>query len=194
MARTPHPQGSGRDARASRAGARRPLRGARWVVRSNAERLARIATEFLEDEGFEVRADGFAERLRADGSEWSAVALELGDEKRSRRGFWQGMLTDDLPFPLPRFLQHVIPPTLVIVASRRVASGVAELVVFPHLSRRGDPEYAAAASPRIHDALERISAAAGAEGAMLSHEALRGTPDDGSPFSQAVVREVLGWR
>lgn len=194
MSRDRHPHGSGRDARASRLRFDGPLRGARWIVRSDRERLVRIAVEFLHDEGFEVRHDGFAERLDAEESEWTAVALEIGDEKRSNRGWWQSLLTDELPFPLPKALQHVLPPTLVVAASRRVAAGVAELVVFPHTSRRGDAEYSRAAAPRIRSAIERITAAAGSETAMLSHESLAGIPNDGSPASQAVVRDVLGWR
>lgn len=189
-----HPQGSGRDARTSRLQFDGPFRGARWVVRSDARRLVHIATEFLQEQGFESRGDGFDDALREQGSEWTASALEIGDERRSRRGFWQGILTDEIPFPLPRALQHSIPPTLVVVAARRAATGVAELVVFPHVSRRGDAEYARAAGPRIRAALEGITSAAGAEGAMVSHESLRGVPDDGAPFSQAVVRDVLGWR
>ena len=189
-----HPQGSGRDARTSRLQFAGPFRGARWVVRSDAPRLVRIATEFLQEQGFEPREDDFESTLRAQGSDWTSTTLEIGDEKRSRRGFWRGILTDDLPFPLPRALQHSIPPTLVVVAARHVASRVAELVVFPHISLRGDPEYAWAAGPRLRMALEGITAAAGAEGAMVSHEFLRGVPNDGAPFSQAVVRDVLGWR
>lgn len=189
-----HPQGSGRDARTSRLRFEGPFRGARWVVRSDAPRLVHIATEFLQEQGFETRGDGFDDVLREQGSDWTASTLEIGDERRSRRGFWQGLLTGELPFPLPRALQHSIPPTLVVVAARRAATGVAELVVFPHVSRRGDAEYARAAGPRIRAALEGITSAAGAEGAMVSHESLRGVPDDGAPFSQAVVREVLGWR
>lgn len=194
MPRSAHPHGSGRDARTSRFAYSGPLRGARWIVRSTPERLVRIANDFLQGEGFEVRADGFEETLRSSGSEWTATALEIGDEKRSKRSWWSGLLTDELPFPLPRALQHVLPPTLVVSAARRVTSGVAELVVFPHTSRRGDPEHARAAAPRVSSALERITDAAGAEGAMLSHESLAGIPDDGAPASQAVVREVLGWR
>lgn len=189
-----HPQGSGRDARTSRGALTGPLRGARWVVRSTPERLTRIATDFLVAEGFEVRADGFEDRLRERGSEWTSVALEIGDERRSRRGWWQGFVTDDLPFPLPRLLQHVLPPTLVVATARKVASGVAELVVFPHTSRRGDAEYAAAAAPRVTAAIDGITAAAGSETAMLSHEYLRGLPNDGCPASQEVVHDVLGWR
>lgn len=163
-------------------------------MRSTPDRLTRIASDFLAAEGFEVRDDDFDGRLRALSSEWTAVALEIGDEKRSRRGWWQGFVTDDLPFPLPRFLQHVLPPTLVVAASRRVAAGVAELVVFPHTSGRGDAEYARAAAPRVDAALDGITAAAGSESAMLSHESLRGLANDGCPASQAVVRDVLGWR
>nr|WP_201469776.1 hypothetical protein [Microbacterium hydrocarbonoxydans] len=189
-----HPQGSGRHARTSRLQFDGPFRGARWIVRSDAPRLVQIATEFFQEQGFESRADGPDLAVRTQNTEWTAAALEIGDEKRSRRGFWQGLLTDDLPFPLPRALQHSIPPTLVVVAARRAATGVAELVAFPHVSRRGDVEYSRAAGPRIRAALEGITAAAGAEGAMVSHESLRGVPDDGAPFSQAVVRDVLGWR
>ncbi|WP_314096660.1 hypothetical protein [Microbacterium foliorum] len=193
VVRTAHRDGSGRRARTSRLGRRGTLRGARWIVRSDASRLVSIAAEFLEAEGFERRADGFADTLDSQGSEWSAAALEIGDEEGSRRGIWRSLFLDDLPIPLPRALHHVIPPTLVIVASRHVAKGVAELVVFPHASRRGDSDYSWAAGPRIARALEGITAAAGAEGAMLSHESLRALPDDGSPASQAVVRDVLGW-
>ncbi len=163
-------------------------------MRSTPDRLVRIASDFLETEGFEVRRDGFSDALAARGSEWIATALEIGDEKRSNRGWWQGFLTDELPFPLPRALQRVIPPTLVVAAARPVRGGVAELVVFPHTSNRGDPEYSRAAAPRVKAALEGITAAAGAETAMLSHEALNGIPNDGCPASQQIVRDVLGWR
>jgi hypothetical protein len=189
-----HPEGRGRDARTSRLQWKGFLRGARWVVTSTPERLLRIGSDFLVAEGFDPRDDGYAALLDEQGSEWTAIALEIGNEERSRRGWWQGLLTDDLPFPLPRFLQPSIPPTIVVVAARPVSRSVAELVVFPHTSRRGDPTYASAAAPRISAAIERISTAAGAEGAMLSHETMRGIPDDGNPASQQMVRDVLGWR
>ena len=189
-----HPQGRGRDARTSRLSWKGPLRGARWVVRSTPDRLVRIATDFLVAEGFDVREDGYAAALAEQHSEWTATALEIGDAKRSNRGWWQGFLTDELPFPLPRRWQHVIPPTLVVAAARRVSRDVAELVVFPHTSGHGDPEYARAAAPRVTAALDGITGAAGAEAAMLSHESLRGLPNDGCPASQQMVRGMLGWR
>ncbi len=189
-----HPHGRGRDARTTRVPWKGFLRGARWVVTSSPDRLVRIGCDFLTREGFDVRDDGYADALAARGSEWTAVALEIGNEERSRRGWWQGLVTDDLPFPLPRFLQPSIPPTIVVVAARRVSRGVAELVVFPHTSRRGDPMYASAAAPRVRAAIEGITAAAGAEAAMLSHETMSGIPNDGNPASQEMVRDVLGWR
>ncbi|MBT2475220.1 hypothetical protein J7E68_11725 [Microbacterium sp. ISL-103] len=194
MSRSPHPQGSGRDARTSRLEHKGPLRGARWIVRSDPERLVRIAADCLAEVGFEPRPDGYGDSIRASGSDWTATAMEIGDEKGSRRSWWRGLLSDELPFPVPHALQHVLPPTLVVAASRPVAAGVAELVVFPHTSGRGDATHARAAAPRVTAALEQITAAAGAEGAMLSHESLAGIANDGSPASQAVVREVLGWR
>lgn len=189
-----HPLGAGRDARASRLTFTGPLRGARWIVRSDAERLIRIAEEFLRDEGFVPHGADLAAELLRRGSEWTAVALQLGDEERSTRGRWLSILTEQIPIPLPRMLQPVLPPLLVVAAARRVSNGVGELVVFPHTSGRGHPAHSRAAAPRVRAALEAITAAAGAEGAMLSHESLAGIPNDGSPASQAMVREVLGWR
>ncbi|MBC6494695.1 hypothetical protein BEP68_07600 [Microbacterium sp. 4-7] len=193
MVRSSHPHGSGRDARTPMPMFTGPLRGARWITRSTPERLIRVAVEFLEDAGFEQRHDGFDEKLRGRGSEWTAVALEIGDEEKSKRRALLGLVIDELPFPVPRAFQRVLSPTLAVVASRPVGPLVSELIVFPHTSRRGAPPYSRAAAPRVRDALEQITAAAGLEGAMLSHESLAGVPDDGSPVSQAVVREVLGW-
>lgn len=194
MSRSAHPHGSGRDARVPLPMFTGALRGARWITRSTPERLLRVATDFLEKAGFEQRHDGFDEKLRDRGSEWTAVALEIGDEEKSKRRALLGLVIDELPFPVPRAFQRVLSPTLVVVASRPVGPRVAELVVFPHTSRRGAPAYSRAAAPRVREALEQITAAAGAEGAMLSHESLAGIPDDGSPASQGIVREVLGWR
>lgn len=193
MSRSAHPHGSGRDARVPLPLFTGPLRGARWITRSTPERLIRVATELLEQEGFEQRNDGFAEKLQDRGSEWTATALEIGDEKRSERHRLLGLVLDELPFPVPRQFQRVLAPTLVVASARAVSPLVAELVVFPHTSRRGAPAHSRAAAPRVRAALEQITAAAGAEGAMLSHESLAGIPDDGSPASQAIVREVLGW-
>jgi len=170
-----------------------PLRGARWITRSTPERLIRVAGEFLEQAGFERRHDGFDEKLRDRGSEWTAIALEIGDEERSKRRRLLGLILEELPLPVPRAFQRVLTPTLVVAAARPVSARVAELVVFPHTSRRGFPPHSRAAAPRIRAALEHITEAAGMEGAMLSHESLAGIPNDGSPASQALVRDVLGW-
>lgn len=152
-----------------------------------------MATEFLEQEGFEQRQDEFAQKLRDLGSEWTAVALEIGDERRSERRRILGQVLDALPLPVPARFQRVLPPTLVVAAARPVSPLVAELIVFPHASQRGARIHSRAAAPRVRAALDQITVAAGAEGAMLSHESLTVVPNDGSPVSPDIVRDVIGW-
>lgn len=190
----PRRDGVGADARFSRLAYSGPLRGARLVVRWSPEDAVRLAAEQLIAQGFVARQDGFGDRLHAQGSEWRAVALEIGDAKRSRRTFWTGLIADEFPFPLPKALQHSIPPTLVVATARRAADGTTELVVFPHASREGDPEYSWAAAPRITAAVEALTGAATSSAALVDHEVMRGIPNDGCPASQQVVRDLLGWR
>lgn len=190
----PRRDGVGADARFSRLAYSGPLRGARLVVRWSPEDAVRLAADQLIAQGFVARQDGFADRLRAQGSEWRAVALEIGDAKRSRRTFWTGLIADEFPFPLPKALQHSIPPTLVVATARQRADGTTELVVFPHASREGDPEYSWAAAPRITAAVEALTGAATSSAALVDHEVMRGIPNDGCPASQQVVRDLLGWR
>ncbi|OAN40989.1 hypothetical protein [Microbacterium sp. H83] len=186
--------GMGADARFSRLAYSGPLRGARLTVRYSPDDALRLAVDQLVAQGFVVRQDGFDERLRAEGSAWQAVSLEIGDAKRSKRTFWTGLIADEFPFPLPKALQHSIPPTLVVATARQAADGTTELVVFPHASRDGDPEYSWAAAPRISAAVEAMTATATSSAALVDHETMRGIANDGCPASQQVVRDLLGWR
>lgn len=193
MAR-PRRDGVGADARVSRLVYSGPLRGARITLRYTPEDAVRLATDQLVAQGFVVRQDGFDARVRAQGGGWQAVALEIGDAKRSKRTFWTGLIADEFPFPLPKALQHSIPPTLVVATARQAADGTTELVVFPHASRDGDPEYSWAAAPRVTAAVEGITTTASSSAALIDHEVMRGIPNDGCPASQQVVRDLLGWR
>lgn len=186
--------GIGPDARTSRLLYSGPLRGARLLVRHTPQDAVRLAVDQLTAQGFVVRDDGFERRLQGRGSPWTATAVEIGDGRRSNRTFWTGLIADELPFPLPRFLQHGVPPTLVVATARAGADGVTELVVFPHASRRGDPAHAFAAAPRVAAAIEGISRTASHAGALVLHEVLRGIRDDGCPASQQAVRDALEWR
>ena len=193
MSGSASPLGSDREATVQAAERGGRMRGARWIVRSTPERLVRIAAEFLQDEGFDTRL-GAVDAFGGQNSEWTSAALEIGDERGSRRRWWSGLAGDEHSSRMPRALQRDLPPTLVVIAARPVVRGVAELVVFPFASGAGDSAHAAAAGPRIASALSQITEAAGAEGAMLSHESLVEAPDDGGPASRAAVAEVLGWR
>ncbi|PKI92940.1 hypothetical protein CW368_01175 [Actinomycetales bacterium SN12] len=184
----------GADARTSRLQYKGPFRGARLLVRYAPEDAVRLAGEQLAEQGFVLRDDEFDRRLQQQGSPWRAVAAEMGDAKRSNRTFWTGLIADELPFPLPRSLQHSIPPTLVVAAARPTGDGTSELVVYPHASRAGDPQHAFAAAPRIHAAIDAMTRMATDASALVSHETLRGIRNDGCPASQDVVRDMLGWR
>ena len=171
-----------------------PFHGARLRLRYSAQVAVHLATDQLVEQGFVVRADGFDQILRAQGSPWTAVALELGDAERSNRMFWINYFTEDLPFPMPKFLQPSIAPTLVVATARTNAEGMTELVIYPHSSRKGDSTYAFAARPRVTAAIAGVVQVATAAAALESHEVMRGIANDGCPASQAVVRSVLKWR
>jgi len=190
----PRRDGTGADARTSRLEYNGPLRGARVLLRYTPDDAVRLAVDQLVAQGFVVREDGYDRHPETRASPWTAAAVEIGDARRSRRTFWTGLIADEFPFPLPKALQHAIPPTLVVAAARPTADGATELVVYPHTSRHGDPEYAFAAAPRVSGAIDGILAAAGGAGVLISSEVMRGIANDGSPASQAVVRDVLGWR
>jgi hypothetical protein len=188
------PDGSGAAARTSRLQYKGPLRGARLMLRYSPQDAVRLAADHLVAQGFVVRDDGFDQQLRAQHSPWTSVALEIGDAKRSNRTFWTGLIADELPFPLPKALQHSIPPTLVVVTARSGVDGVTELVVFPHASRQGDPAHAFAAAPRVDASVDGMMRVATEAAALVSHELMHGIVNDGCPASQAVVRDVLRWR
>ncbi len=165
-----------------------PLSGARWVVRSTTDRLVRVAQGFLQAEGFEERPDDSAERFAAVSEGWVTAVLSVGAEKPARRRWWALRSSD---VTTAQAGPH--PQTVVVAASRPVASGVAELVVFPYVSGDADASHVGAVAPRIASALARITEAAGSESAMLSHESLSEPPSDGFPASREAVRHALGW-
>ena len=165
-----------------------PLSGARWVARSTTDRLVRVAQDFLQAEGFEERPADSAEQFAAVSEGWVTAVLSVGAEKPARRRWW-ALRSSDVTTVQVGSLPH----TVVVAAARPVASGVAELVVFPFVSGAADAAHAEAVALRIASALARITEAAGAETAMLSHEALTEPPADGFPTSRDAVRHRLGW-
>ena len=154
----------------------------------------------LVDQGFTSRADDLPNRLRAAGSPWTAWAVQIGDAKKS----WKtGLLADLVESTVLEFLpglQRGIAPTLVMVAARPLPSelaaptGCTEVILFPHLSRTGDPEGALGATHRLNVAVNGIATRLEDDNRLVSREKMTGIRNDGCPASQQAVRELLGWK
>jgi hypothetical protein len=185
--------GSGPDARfhfLERSGS---LTGARFILRRPAADAVAIAVGHLVAEGFVAREDGLDARLRETGSAWLARAVEIGDAKGSWGKGFLADLIEDTPLMIFNRFQRGIAPTLVMVAARALPDGTTELVVYPHMSGTGDPEGASGAAPRVRASVKAIVAASTADETLVSHERMTGIRNDGSPASQQMVRELLGW-
>ncbi len=91
----------------------------------------------------------------------------------------------------PRFWRGAT-PTLVVAAARSVGDA-SELVIYPHYSTRGG-SYANDAAPLLRRTVTEIADLYRSRNRLVSSEKLLSLKNDGSPASQAVVREVLGWR
>jgi hypothetical protein len=186
--------GAGRDARFHEFEWSGNLKGARFELRRAAADAVTLAVAQLVAEGFIAREDNLDERLRETGSPWLAQAVEIGEAK----GSWaKGFLTDlieDTPLIFLNRFQRGIAPTLVMVAARDLPEAASELILFPHMGATGDPSGATGAAGRLRAAYAAIEAASTADGTLASYESLRGIRNDGSPASQQMVRELLGWR
>jgi len=186
--------GSGRDARFHALERGGTLTGARFVLRRSAADAVALAVAPLVAEGFVAREDDLDARLRGTGSPWQARAVEIGDAKGSWARLRLADLIEDTPLILfPRF-QRRIALTLVMVAARGLPDGTTELVYYPHISAKGDPEGAFGAAARLRDCAKAITEACTDDGTLVSHEKMTGIRNDGSPASQQMVRELLGWR
>ncbi|MDU0346098.1 hypothetical protein RWH44_10330 [Microbacterium sp. KSW2-29] len=162
------------------------------LVRDEPAAAVRRAVDALIAAGFSDGGDAFATAIQESGSEWVARDVRLGDVAKSwKRGvvefFAEGT---GLEF-FPKFWRGAT-PTVVVACARRTTKG-AELLVYPHYSVRGGADRNDAA-PLVRRAVQGLSDAYEGSGALISSEKLLSIKNDGSPASQAVVREVLGWR
>jgi hypothetical protein len=163
-------------------------RGARLIVRDTPAAALGLALDALRQERFDLGDDRVARALVERGSEWIAQDVRVGHPDPSwNTGFMDAMLSDTLLTVVPGLWRRVTPT--VVVASARPHPEGAELVVFSHVTVRGWTSSNDAA-PLLKAALDRVEAS----GAVVSRERMHGIPNDGSPASQAFVREVLGWR
>lgn len=166
--------------------------GAKLLVRDEPDSVVRRARDALVAAGFADGGESFAAAIRESGSEWVARDVRLGDVAKSwKRGvvefFAEGT---GLEF-FPKFWRGAT-PTVVVACARRTPEG-SELVIYPHYSIRGGADRNDAA-PLVRRAVQDLSDAFAAAGTLISSEKVLSIKNDGSPASQAVVREVLGWR
>jgi len=170
------------------------LRGARFVLRRGAADAITLAIENLVAEGFVARDDALDTQLRDMGSPWTARAVEIGDTKGSWAKGIVADLIEDTPLEFLTRLQRGVAHTLVMVTARDLPDATIELVLYPHASSRGDPGGWAGAAERLRTSYEAITALCAADGTLDSQEKLIGIRNDGSPASQEMVRQLLGWR
>ena len=166
--------------------------GGRFFVRTDAASAMRVAVAQLQAVGFALGDDTFQRLLAAEGSEWLAQDLRLGNIRESRKRDLIVWLVEDTGLEFFRRFWRGATPTLVVAAARETPRGT-ELVLYPHASVRGG-SYQDDASPLMRTSLMALTDHFAGNGTLISSEKLHGIKNDGSPASQAIVRKLLGWR
>lgn len=169
-----------------------PVRAVRFVVADDAPAAMDSAVTRLESEGFASGDGEFAQKVTATGSDWIARDLSLGDIRTSwKRGAVDWFLEGTGLDLIPGFWRGAT-PTLVVACARPGSVGT-ELLIATHVSVRGgsDSNDAGPLLLRAADALEKDFVA---RDVLVSREKLWKIENDGSPASQKVVRDLLGWR
>ncbi|MDY0829502.1 hypothetical protein SK224_10265 [Microbacterium sp. BG28] len=164
----------------------------RFLIQTDAASALEVARCDLVAQGFAAGGSGFGERVAQSGSEWIAHDLYLGDVGISRKRGVLTWLLEDTGLELIVPFRRPATPTL-IVACARPTQGGAELVIASHVSVRGASESNDAA-PLLRSVWNRLEERFRAEGVLVSREKLWQIENDGSPASQKVVRDLLGWR
>lgn len=169
-----------------------PGRAARFLIETDAASALEVARCDLVAQGFAAGDGGFGERVVQSGSEWIAHDLYLGDGEISRKRGVLTWLLEDTGLELLVPFRRPATPTLIVACARPRRAG-AELVIASHVSVRGasDSNDAAPLLRRVWDGLEERFRA---DGVFVSREKLWRIENDGSPASQKVVRDLLGWR
>ena len=163
----------------------------RFVVTLDPREALDLAVQRLASHGFAVGDATFQARLRESGSEWLAQDVRLGDVRTSWKKGIVAWLADGTGLDFfPRFWRGAT-PTLVVACSRATPQGT-ELVIFPHVSIRGGSD-SNDAYPLVRRAVSDLDDDFIRRGVLVAKEKLRGIKNDGSPASQRVVKELLGW-
>lgn len=149
-----------RDGERYLAGRFRFLRAQELMMWDDPSHAVQLSAQQLHAQGFRNLPVDLDRALRAEGSPWTAQALEIG----SAAGFGRGCLFSIISeSPLGFFLKRPIPPTLVVVAARTEPDGTCRLAIAPFpatkLSRdliTDDPDSASLAAPRVGAAIQAV--------------------------------------
>lgn len=182
--------GRGRNAKVGPGTDRSGIRGARFLVRSDAATALREGVSALRRARFVPDATALQATLTASASPWVAQALTIG-RPASR---WSMNHVDYEYFPLnllPLFWPRVA-LTLAIACARTTDAGT-ELVIYAHPSMLRAGARTNDSGPLMSKAAARLQKRFTTSGVLLQHGPIVSVEDDACPASGAFVRARLGW-
>lgn len=166
--------------------------GGRFLVTVDERAALEAAVEHLRTAGFASGDDTFQRLLSETGSEWVAQDLRVGDVKKSWKQSFIAWAAEDTVLEFFRPFWRPVTPSLVVACARASDAG-SELVIYPHDSIKGGSDRGDSRR-LVQGALQSLKERFSAAGQLVSLERMRGIKNDGSPASQKVVRDLLGWR
>lgn len=182
--------GRGRNAKISPGANRQGIRGARFLVRTDAGSAVTEGVSALRGARFAPDATPLQAALQATASPWAAQALTIG-RPASR---WSLNHVDYEFFPLnlvPLFWPRVA-LTLAIACARSTDAGT-ELLIYAHPSMLRAGTRTNDSAPLMSKAAETLQRRFTATGVLLQHEPIAQIVDDDCPASSTFVRSRLGW-
>jgi len=102
------------------------------MVQDTPENAVQLGVSYFLAYGFRVRPGDITPALQAEGSPWTAEAVEIGEHSGALRGCLHSLISKT---PLVLVLKRTIPPTLVVVAARAMTDGACALVIQPFPAR-----------------------------------------------------------
>lgn len=166
--------------------------GGRFILTIDPRSALNIAVEHLHATGFDKGDDTFQRILSEAGSEWLAQDLRIGDIKKSWKRGLLAWAVEDTGLEFFKPFWRGVTPSLVVACTRPIDAGT-ELVIYPHDSIKGGSDRTDS-RPLVREALHTLEHRFAEAGQLVSFERMRGIKNDGSPASQKVVRDLLGWR
>lgn len=166
--------------------------GGRFIVTIDPRAALDAAVEHLHAVGFDAGDDTFQRLLSDGGSEWLAQDLRIGDIKQSWKRSFIAWAVEDTGLEFFKPFWRGVTPSLVVACTRTTDAGT-ELVIYPHDSIKGGSDRTDS-RPLVSEALQTLERRFSEAGQLISFERMRGIKNDGSPASQKVVRDLLGWR